>query len=144
MGKEFQENNCRGTIKVRGVSPSLRGANFRFIPTFEKQSISDFNVKSKLKGTRIFLGIAISLWLVLFPAYLHFYHLVEADFLSPTPNWENPDQEGLIVSLEKKGKILGFTLSPVVLFPETFPFNELLNFSFQGNSYDARGLILRC
>lgn len=121
-----------------------QGANFKFILTFEKQSISDFKVKSRLKGTRIFLGIMVSLWFVLFPAYIHFYHLEEANFLSPTPNWENPDQEGIVVSLQKKGKILGLNLFPAVFLPETFPFNQPFDFSFQRNLHDERVLILRC
>jgi hypothetical protein len=133
-----------GSTESQGNGSCSQGANFKFIPSFENQSNSDFKVKSRLKRTRIFLGILISLWLVLFPAYLHFYHLEEANFLSPTQNWENPDQEVLVVSLQKKGKILGFTLSPIALFPETFPFYELLNFSFQKNSHDESILILRC
>lgn len=101
-------------------------------------------MKRRFKGTRIFLGIVVSLWLLLFPAYLHFYHLEEANFLSPTPNWENPDQEGLVVSLQKKGKILGLNPFPAVFLPVTFPFNQLLDFSFQRNSHGERFLILRC
>jgi hypothetical protein len=101
-------------------------------------------VERRLKRARILLGIAISCWLVLFPAYLHFYNLEEADFLSPNPNWENPDQEGLVASLEKKGKLWGLTPFPIVLLLETFPFDQLLHNSLQQISHDESLLILRC
>jgi hypothetical protein len=101
-------------------------------------------VERKLQRTRILLGLAISFWLLWFPAYLHFYSLEEADFLSLNPNWGNPDQEGLVVSLDKKGKLWVLTRSPIVPLLVAFPFDPFLHNSPQENSHDESLLILRC
>jgi len=53
-------------------------------------------VKRKLK-TPIFLVIAISLLLPLLSAYMYYYVLMEADFLSAYPKFENTDLDSLLL-----------------------------------------------
>jgi len=50
------------------------------------------------------LAIVFSLWLPLYTGYLYYDSLGEADVLSPTLIFENPDQENLPADQQSKGK----------------------------------------
>ncbi len=55
------------------------------------------------------------MWLLVFPAYLHFTALDEADFLSSTQAWENTDLSEMMAGFPKAEKILpgGIFLIPL-------------------------------
>lgn len=100
----------------------------------------------KIGKFHIFFILGIALWVLSFPAYLHFYSLGETDIFSPNQIWENPDSEVLLASLEKKGKILGgvgasvpFTLFFSVIFCGIFS-----RFSLQTLALDKQARVLRC
>jgi len=61
------------------------------------------------------LIMGLSFWFLLFPAYIHFVSLDDADLLSPTQAWESPDQDGLLAGIVKKGKMLGGHFFPAAL-----------------------------
>ena len=99
------------------------------------------SVKQKLK-TQIFLVIAISFLLSLLLAYVNYYVLTEADFLSPYSKLENTDLDCLLLLRKQKlaawisvsykfsviGDLIGFPSS--FYFPMAFP--------------QVKTLILRC
>jgi hypothetical protein len=88
--------------------------------------------------------MGIALWILFFPAYLHLYSLDEADFFSPNQIWENPDSEVMLADFEKKGKILGATVSPVAFFLCIILCKSLSCFSFQTPSLCKQAIVLRC
>ena len=61
----------------------------------------------KYRQVKLLLGVGLTLWLLVFPAYLHFTALDEADFLSPSQAWENVDLLELTAGFPKIGKIIG-------------------------------------
>jgi len=101
-------------------------------------------MKKKLKGVQFLLSIGISFWILFFPAYLHSYCLEEADFLSPNPIWENPDQEGFLAEFNKKGKTLGILPFSFVSLAGILLFESFHNFSFPRSSHDENPPVLRC
>ncbi len=93
---------------------------------------------------KILLIMGLSFWFFLFPAYIHFASLDDADFLSPNQAWESPDQDGLLAGMGKKGKILGGYFFPpaLLLF---FAFVEpLILFSRPKSALSQRAGVLRC
>ncbi len=99
------------------------------------------NVKRKLK-TQIILVIAISFLLPFHSAYMNYYVLIEADFLSAYPKFENTDLDCLLLLNKQEftaltgfsytfwvaGDLIGYLSS--FYFPVTFP--------------QAKTLVLRC
>ncbi len=98
-------------------------------------------MKRKLK-TKIILVIAISFLLPLHSAYMDYYVLIEADFLSAYPKFENTDLNCLLLCEKQKftasagfsstfwvaGDLIGYLSS--FYFPVTFP--------------QVKTLVLRC
>jgi hypothetical protein len=96
------------------------------------------------KRIRIFMIMSVSLWILLFPAYLHFYDLEEADFFSPNQIWENPDSEILLAGFEKKGKFLGTGIFSITFFLWIILCEWLPRFSGQTFLPPEPALVLRC
>ena len=98
-------------------------------------------MKRKFK-TQIFLVIAISFLLPLLSVYINYYLLIEADFLSAYPKFENTDLDCLLLCEKQKFTALtGFSYAfwvagdlvghlPGFYFPVTFP--------------QVKTLVLRC
>jgi len=101
-------------------------------------------MKRKFKRIQIFLVVAISFSIPVFLAYSHYVTLVEADFLSPDLNFENPDQENLSFDYHNKSKVLGSASFHAVSLLETILFEQAFRFSLKTHSLDQKTLILRC
>ncbi len=64
----------------------------------------------RTRKTQIFLIIAISFALPLLSAYMNYYVLMEADFLSALPKFENTDLDSLLfLKREKFAAVTGFS-----------------------------------
>lgn len=93
---------------------------------------------------KIILVIAISLSVSMSSAYVCYYAVAAADFLSPNANFETFDQEILLCSDVSKLKV--FILSDFfsVFHLITYLFGQSSHFFSQIPSLDRKTLILRC
>jgi hypothetical protein len=98
----------------------------------------------KRRLIQIFLVIIISLFIPISLAYLNYYNLAKADFISLDLSFENPDQENLLLDQQNESKV--FILSAFsILFPSGInllkkfpPFFLTMCFS------DQKTFVLRC
>ena len=98
----------------------------------------------KTRPTQVFLVILITLSISLLSAYLDYYDLAEADFLSWNISFENPDQENLLIDQRIEFKaFISSVLS--LIFHEVIDLSEQLpRLTFTGSSFDQKTFILRC
>ena len=102
-------------------------------------------MKSRPRKTQsLLLVMGICSLLAVCPAYLQYNDLIEIDFLSPHPSFENLDQENSLADDQSKIKVFVLNPSPEIFllgifFSEPFP-----RFSYQIFSLDQPTTILRC
>jgi hypothetical protein len=82
--------------------------------------------------------------LVVWPAYLQYNTLIEIDFLSPNPTFENLDPDNLPTDKPDKTKIFVLTFSPAISFFGFFCIGHYPHHSFQMFSLDQPLSVLRC
>jgi hypothetical protein len=99
------------------------------------------NVKKKHQ-IRIFLVIAISLFLPLLSAYMDYYVLMEADFLSASPKFENTDLDCLL--LNKKEKFTVFSGFSYAFWVASNLIEHLSGFYYQVTCPQVKTPVLRC
>jgi len=99
------------------------------------------NVKRKLK-TQIILVIAISFLLPLHSAYMNYCVLMEADFLSAYPKFENTDLDCHL--LLKKQKFTALTGFSYTFWVAGDLIGYLSNFYFPVTFLQVKTLVLRC
>jgi hypothetical protein len=103
--------------------------------------IRALNVKRKHK-IQIFLVITISLLLPLLSAYMDYYFLVEADFLSESAKFENADLDCLLLCEKQKFTALtGFSYAFSIA---SNLIGHLSCFYYQVTFPQVKTLILRC
>jgi hypothetical protein len=98
-------------------------------------------VKRKNK-THILLAITISLLLPLLSAYIDYYVLMEADFLSTYPTFENTDLDSLLFC--KKDKFTAFGGFSYVFWVASNLIEPLSGFYDQVTFPQVKTLVLRC
>ncbi len=103
--------------------------------------IGALDVRTKRK-TRILLTVTISLLLPLLSVYMNYYVLMEADFLSQSPKFENTDLDSLLVCEKQKFTVLN-GLSHAFLVAIN-PVGHLSCFNYQATFSQVAGLVLRC
>ena len=98
----------------------------------------------KRKPTKIILVIAISLAIPMFTAYIYYYTVASADFLSPSLKLEALDQEYLMAANQSELKVsrsVGFSngsqLATYLIGLPSHLFSQI-------SSFDQKTLILRC
>ena len=64
--------------------------------------IWDFKMHNSSARISSFLVITISFLLVVWPAYLQYNDLIEIDFLSPDPTFENLDPDNLLTDKQDR------------------------------------------
>jgi hypothetical protein len=106
--------------------------------------VTGLEPRMKKRLTQVFLVILITLSISLLSAYLDYYDLAEADFLSRNISFENPDQENLSIDQRVEFKVFissAFSLifHEVIDLSEKFP-----RFTFTRFSFDQKTFILRC
>jgi len=91
-----------------------------------------------------FLVLIISFLLVVWPAYLQYNDLIEIDFLSPDPTFENLDPDNLLTDKHDRTEIFVPTFCTAISFLAFFYIGHLLRYSFQDFSSDWSISVLRC
>jgi len=91
-----------------------------------------------------FLVVIISFLLMVWPAYLQYNDLIEIDFLSPDPAFENLDPDNLLADNHDKTKTFVPTISPAISFLGFFCIGTLPCHSFQIYFPDQPISVLRC
>jgi hypothetical protein len=86
--------------------------------------------------------IAISLLLPLLSAYMHFYVLMEADFLSTSPKFENTDLDCLLLS--KKETFTAVSGFSYAFWVAGSLIEHLSGFYYQVTFPQVKTLVLRC
>ncbi len=101
-------------------------------------------MKSTAKKFRGPLAAFISLFLVFCPAYLQYNDLIEIDFLSPGPSFENSDSENLTADQHYKFNLGLPVFSPDTIFADCSPLGEPLQLGFPILSLVQPIFVLRC
>jgi hypothetical protein len=91
-----------------------------------------------------FVVIVIASFLIIYPVYFQYNELIEIDFLSPGPNFENLDQENLVGDERNKTKIFVIGFFPEIYLFGFFCLGQLPRLSYQIISLDHPIPILRC
>ena len=101
-------------------------------------------MKKRIKRIQAILIIALSFSLTLFSTYILYHNLAQADFLSSSLSFENPDQEDLLFGQQDESKIFVSSPFSILFLPGINLFGNLPYFSFSTPSFDQKALILRC
>jgi len=86
--------------------------------------------------------MAISLLLPLLAAYIDYYDLMEADFLSAYPTFENTDLDSLLFC--KKDKFTAFSGFSYAFWVASNLIEHLSGFYYQVTFPQVKTLVLRC
>ena len=101
-------------------------------------------MKNRPKIIQPFLAIIGSILLVVCPAYLQYNSLIEIDFLSSNPGFEEVDPGNLVADKQSKTKIFASVFSPVIPLFGFTRIEHLPLLSFQIFSLDQPTTVLRC
>jgi hypothetical protein len=99
-------------------------------------------MKNTLKKTNVFLAVSISFFVLVFSAYLLYNGVIETDFPSDKPTFENLDQDYLLTNEQNRSYAIGPSTSFFIL--ETYLFRQLPRLSFGISSLDQKLSVLRC
>lgn len=84
-------------------------------------------MKRRFKGIQIFLVIAISFFILAFPAYLRNTGLLQTKLASWNLSFENPDQEQGLTGNEKGLKVYGLSTLLIMFLWSTNLFEQSCN-----------------
>ena len=101
-------------------------------------------MKKRFKSIQIFLVIAISLFILAFPAYLRCTNLSETKFASSDLGFENPDQENGLPDNENELKVFGPTAFFTIFLLGTNLFEQSSHLFSQALSLRQKTFVLRC
>jgi hypothetical protein len=101
-------------------------------------------MKHGLERIQAFGVMVIASLLIIYPIYFQYNDLIEIDFLSPGPNFENLDQENLLADEQNKTKIFVVGFSPEIHLFCFFCLGQLPRLSYQIISLDHPIPVLRC
>jgi hypothetical protein len=101
-------------------------------------------MKKRLERFQVFLVIAVSFFILAFPAYLHCNNLSEADFLSSDLSFENPDQQNGPSDYGNELKVFGPTAFFIIFLTGTNLFEQSSHSFSQAPSLRQKTLVLRC
>ncbi len=104
----------------------------------------DFNMIHRFERIQSFVIIVIASFLIIYPVYFQYNDLIEIDFLSPSPNFENLDPENLLGDDQNKTKIFVIGFSSEIYLSDFFCLGQLPRLSCQIISFDHPIPILRC
>jgi hypothetical protein len=97
----------------------------------------------KTKGIQLLLTIVISLFFLVFLAYLRYGSLTGTDFLSSTLSYQNLDEGSLSVDSLNKLKIYTLSFTHFVFLPGTNFITQILHFFPQTSFLQQRTSVLR-
>ncbi len=100
-------------------------------------------MKKTFEGIRIFLVVAVSLFILTLPAYLDYTQMSQIKFVSSDLSFENPNQEEGLADSERELKVYGSSAFLMMFLLSTNLF-EHSSYSFQALSLQQRIVVLRC
>ncbi len=98
----------------------------------------------RLKRIQIFLGTAISLFILVFPAYHRCTQLSQSKFASSDLSFENSGQEQGLPDSQKELKVYGSSALLIIFDLPTNLFEQSLLLFSQTFSLCQKTLVLRC
>jgi hypothetical protein len=98
----------------------------------------------KLKRVQPLLAILISLFVLIFLAYLHYDNLAGADFLSSTTSYQNLDPESSSVDSLNKSKTFTTSFTSFVSLPGINLITHFLHLVPQTSFLQQGTSVLRC
>jgi hypothetical protein len=98
----------------------------------------------KKKPIQIFLVIAVSVFILVFPAYFCCSNLAGVKLLSTDLSFENPDQDDIFSYQNNQSKAFVSSVLTIKLLPETIRFDQIARFWFLASFLDQKVLSLRC
>jgi len=101
-------------------------------------------MKKRFRGIKIFLVIAISLFILALPAYLRCTHLSQIKFVSSDLAFENPVQEEGVPDNQKELKVYGPITLLIMFLLGTNLFQRSCHLFPQASSPQQRIIVLRC
>jgi hypothetical protein len=101
-------------------------------------------MEKSFKRIQIFLVIAISFFILAFPAYLRCTKLSQTKFVSSDLSFENPDQEEGLPDNEKELKVYGPSTLLIIFLLGTNLFDQSSHLFSQALSFPQKTFILRC
>ena len=94
------------------------------------------------KGIQILLIMVISFFMLLFPSYLHYNYVVDADFTSSDPIFQNLDDDHLLV--ERQDEFVVFESCDFSNIRGAFFLESLACLSFQTSALNRDTIVYRC
>jgi len=101
-------------------------------------------MKKRLKRIQIFLGIAISLFILALPAYLRCTQLSQSKFVSSDLSFEDSGQEEGLPDSEKELNVCGSSALLIIFDLGTNLFEQSFHFFSQTLSLHQKTSVLRC
>ena len=98
----------------------------------------------KRKPIQIFLVVAISAFILIFPAYLRSSNLAGVRLFSTDLSFENPGQDDMFSYQHNQSKAFVSSVLTIKLLPGTIPFDRIARFWFLASFLDQKVLSLRC
>jgi hypothetical protein len=98
----------------------------------------------KRKPIQTFLVIAISAFILVFPAYLRSSNLAGVRLFSTDLSFENPDQDDIFPYQHNQSKAFVSSVLTIKLLPGTILFDQISRFWFLVSILDQKALLLRC
>ena len=99
---------------------------------------------NRTRKIQVVLVIAIALFMSVSFAYSQYYALSEADFLSPSLQFENNDQEGLCLGYLSKPGLADSSGCMTPILPQIDLFDQIFPSPTQSQPSNQKALILRC
>jgi hypothetical protein len=93
---------------------------------------------------QIFLAIAISAFILAFPAYLRSSNLAGVRLFSTDLSFENPDQDDIFSYQHNQSKAFVSGALTIKLLPGAILFGQISRFWFLLSFLDQKTLLLRC
>ncbi len=101
-------------------------------------------MEKRFKGMRIFVIIAISLFILALPAYLRCTRLSQIKFVSSDLGFENPVQEEGMPDPQKELKVYGRMILLIIFLLGANLFELCFHLFSQTVSFHQRIVVLRC
>jgi hypothetical protein len=101
-------------------------------------------MENRFKGIKIFLIIAISLFILALPAYFRYTQLSQSKFISSDLGFENPDQEEGLPDNERELKVYGPSAFLMIFLLGTHLFEQPSYLFSQSLFLHQRTIVLRC
>ena len=105
---------------------------------------NQFERKMKSRSIQSLLVVAISFFILVFPAYLRYTNLSEMNLFPTDLNFENPDQDDQLQDQQHGSDLLSLNVFYALSLPEANLFKQLCHLFSPVPSLEQETSILRC